>query len=140
MWATLFVRPMFLFYATKISFATRNALRVSACCTWSNRHQRSTRMRTHPAQHCTTRSPDQALVLRPHGWKLNRIPSSTHASTTLVGAAWWPLWINTCWVTQLLVVNLKASLKDGTTPYHRSPILCSTRRQKKKDKTSPTKR
>ena len=44
---------------TRSPSATRNAQCVRGLgMQWSDGHQRPTRMRTHPAQHCSTRSPD----------------------------------------------------------------------------------
>ena len=47
-------------------------------------------------------------------WKLN-IAQQDPASTAQVGAAWWPLWLDSCLVIQL-PVTLKASSRDGATP------------------------
>ena len=49
-------------------------------------------------------------MLRPHGWKPDRIPSST----AQVGAAWWPLWLDSGRVIQLPVTT-QTRLRNSTT-------------------------
>ena len=64
--------------------------------------------------------------VRLHGWKLNMIPSAT----AQVGAAWWPLWLDPCRVTQLPGARDLESLVEGWYRSIASPYATQRRKQK----------